>query len=108
LASDSKRSAEFTIHFISPIAIVSTFFAIPSPIIGFPRNILSFSIAVILYTVVLQAVLFFWRGGLSQQPWWNKIWKRAKALRNRDPGFTKKLEDGSTVLQRKATAGSFV
>jgi hypothetical protein len=108
LASDSKRSAEFTIHFISPIAIVSTFFAIPSPIIGFPRNIFSFSIAVILYTVILQAVLFFWRGGLSQQPWWNKISKRANALRNGDPGFTKKLEGGSTVLQRKAAAGSFV
>jgi hypothetical protein len=108
LVSESKRSAELTIYFISPFAIVSTFFAIPVPFIAFPRNIFSFFFAIVLYTVGLQAVLFFWGGGLLQQPWWNKISRRAKALRDGDPGFTKKTEDGSTVLQRKSTAGCVV
>jgi hypothetical protein len=107
LASDSERSAQLTVYFISPFAIISTLFAIQVPITGFPRNILSFSIGVVLYIVVFQAFLFFWGGGLLKRPWWEKISKRAKALRDRDPGFTKK-KDGSTVLQRKATAESAV
>jgi hypothetical protein len=108
LAIDSKRSAELTVYFISPLAVVSTFFAIPVPIIDFPRNIFSFSVAIVLYTIVLQAVLFFWGGRLSQQRWWIKMLRRAKALRDGDPGFTKKNTAGVTVLQRKATASCIV
>jgi hypothetical protein len=108
LASDSKRNAELTVYFISPFAIVSTFFSIPVPIIGFDRNILSFSIAIVLYIVVLQALLFVWGGGFSQQPWWNKISRIFKTLRGGDAGFTEKNEGRARVLQRKTTSESVV
>jgi hypothetical protein len=104
LASDSKRNAELTVYFISPFAIVSTFFSIPVPVIGFDRNILSFSIAIVLYIVVLQALLFFWGGRFSQLPWWNKVLKRWKALRSIDLGVRRKTEVRTTGLQQKATA----
>jgi hypothetical protein len=107
LASDSKRSAELTVYFISPFAIVSTFFAIPAPIIGFDRNILSFSIAILLYIIVVQALLFFWEGRIPQPTWWNKI-SRAKTLWNGDAGFTSKIEAGETVSPRRSTSGSTV
>jgi hypothetical protein len=103
LASDSKRSAELTVYLISPFAIVSTFFAIPVPIVSFDRNIFSFFIAILLYTVVLQVVLFFWGGGSSQQMWWNKTSRRAKALWGGNPGSSTKKEAGNTVLRRRST-----
>ncbi|OAL06614.1 hypothetical protein IQ06DRAFT_371770 [Phaeosphaeriaceae sp. SRC1lsM3a] len=102
LASDSKRSAELTVFFISPFAIVSTFFAIPVPIISFNRNLSSFLIAMLLYTVVLQALLFFWGGALGRQQWWQKLSRRAKAVLHGDPGLTTQ-QKGATVLQRRST-----
>jgi hypothetical protein len=108
LASDSKRNAELTVYFISPFAIVSAFFSIPVPIIGFDRNILSFSIAIVLYIIVLQTLLFFWGSGCLQLPWWNKVLKKLKALRSIDLGLKRKSEVRTTAFQGNATAGCVV
>ncbi|KAH7401887.1 hypothetical protein DE146DRAFT_444864 [Phaeosphaeria sp. MPI-PUGE-AT-0046c] len=107
LTSDSKRSAELTVYFISPFAIVSTFFAIPVPIVAFDRNLSSFLIAMLLYTVVLQALLFLWGGALGRQQWWQKLSRRAKAVLQGDPGLTTQ-QGGATVLQRRSTHSGFV
>lgn len=107
LASDSKRSAELTVFFISPFAIVSTFFAIPVPIISFNRNLSSFLIAMLLYTVVLQALLFLWGGALGRQQWWQRLSRRAKAVLHGDSGLTTQ-QNGATVLQRRSTYSSSV
>jgi hypothetical protein len=108
LTSDSKRNAELTVYFISPFAIVSTFFSIPVPVIGFDRNIFSFSIAIVLYIVVLQALLFFWGAKFWQLLWWTKILKTLKALLSIDVSLRKKSEVKKTGLQRRATAGCVV
>lgn len=108
LTSESKRSAELTIYFISPFAIVSTFFAIPKENMGFNRNIYSFFVAMFLYTVVLQALLFFWGGGLSQKHWWQKFSRRAKALAQGDRSLTSKNDAGVTLLRRRPTHAAFV
>jgi hypothetical protein len=92
LTSDSMKSTELTVYFISPFAIVSTFFAIPVPIIGFERNGVSFLIAMLLYAGFLQTMLFFWGGKLWRQPWWEKLSRIARAIWNGDGGLTTKNE----------------
>jgi hypothetical protein len=106
--SDSKRNAELTVYFISPFAIVSTFFSIPVPIVGFQRNILSFSVAIVLYSVILQALLFFWGGGISRQPWWNNISRRSNTLLGIHRDLKRQKEVGTAGLQRRATAACIV
>jgi hypothetical protein len=107
LTSESQRSAQLTVWFISPFAIVSTFFAIPVPIIAFDRNAVSFLISILLYTSALQALLFFWEGRLGRQLWWDKFSRRAKALWNGDAGLTTRNGAGNTVLQRRSTHSAF-
>jgi hypothetical protein len=108
LTSNSTRNAQLTVFFISPFAIVSVFFTIPVPIIAFDRNLVSFSISILLFTVVLQALLFFWGGKFWRQSWWTKLVGRGKAAWNGDPGLTTKDGDGSTVLKRRNTHAAFV
>jgi hypothetical protein len=108
LTSNSTRNAQLTVFFISPFAIVSTFFSIPVPIIAFDRNLVSFSISILLYTVVLQALLFFWGGKLWRQPWWEKLSRTARAVWKGGPGLTTKNGGRNTVLQRGNTHAAFV
>lgn len=107
VASDSKRSAELGVYFVSPFAIVSAFFAIPVPIIAFPRNLLSFLIATLLYSIALQALLYVWGGQLGRQPWWQKVSRRAKAIKSGHSGLTTQ-QGGVAVLQRRSTHSGFV
>lgn len=100
LNSDNTRNAQLTVFFISPFAIVSTFFSIPVPIMAFDRNFASFSVALLLYTVVLQALLYFWGGRIWWLPWWAKLSQRAKAVWNRDPCLTTKNGARKKVSQR--------
>ncbi|KAF2034766.1 hypothetical protein EK21DRAFT_56144 [Setomelanomma holmii] len=108
LASESKKNAELTVYFISPFALVSTFFAIPVPILGFDRNFLSFVIAILVYIVALQGLLFFWGGRLWRQAWWERLSRRAKAAWNGDSSLTTTNDAGVTKLRRRATHAGFV
>ncbi|KAF2684746.1 hypothetical protein K458DRAFT_487060 [Lentithecium fluviatile CBS 122367] len=71
-ASQSNGSvAEIMISAVSPIGIVSTFFAMPQRILYFKRNTVSFIVSVIVVTAVLQLLLIF-RGIGSRQGVWRK------------------------------------
>ncbi|KAH6441610.1 hypothetical protein HBI59_115730 [Parastagonospora nodorum] len=100
LTSDSKKSAELTVYFISPFAIVSTFFAIPTSIMGFDRNIVSFLVALSLCVIVLQAMWHILDGTLTRKTWWLNLVKRGS------PASTKTNESGA--LQRRNTQSGAV
>ncbi|KAF2266353.1 hypothetical protein CC78DRAFT_615163 [Lojkania enalia] len=89
----SGSNSELTVSVISPIAIVSAFFAIPDNIMSFKRNLMSFSISIIFITAVLQLLLFLKGGSLRRFHWWRKITtsKQREQLRGYTP---------SSILER--------
>jgi hypothetical protein len=108
LTSDSMQSAQLTVYFISPFAIVSTFFAIPVPIISFERNLLSFVVAMILYIVFLQLLLFFRGGKIRRLLWWEKLSARAKAVWSGKDSSITENKLGANSLQRRSTQAAYV
>jgi hypothetical protein len=102
LSSESKKNAEVTVYAIAPVAIVSLFFAIPTPVIDFDRNLFSFLFSILLYVVTLQSLLFVYKGKLRRQPWWERICRRAKAAYIGDPALTVRSGAGVTKLRRRS------
>jgi hypothetical protein len=108
LTSDSMQSAQLTVYFISPFAMVSTFFSIPVSIMGFERNIVSFVVSMILFAVLLQVLLFFREGRIWRLPWWEKLSGKVKAVWSRDDSSTTENKLGAISLQRRNTQAAYV
>ncbi|KAF2112430.1 hypothetical protein BDV96DRAFT_602337 [Lophiotrema nucula] len=92
----SGFNSELTIFVISPIAIVSAFFAIPQPILSFERNFKSFVISVILLTVGLQTLIMLKGGTFSRHPWWKTM-----ISKKQEPGPSTAGSSYSTAMRLK-------
>ena len=65
--------SELMVSAVSPVGIVSAFFAIPQPVLYFERNTISFIISVTAITIVLQLLLVLRGGRVRQYAWWKWI-----------------------------------
>lgn len=80
LMLEAYKNTELTILYICPITVVSTFFAIPTNIFTFERNVWSFIGGIFL----IMAAVFFLQivvgGRLHQQLWWRRLTRHVRAL----------------------------
>ncbi|KAH4416864.1 hypothetical protein HBH92_059580 [Parastagonospora nodorum] len=76
---ETNKNTEIVVLFICPVAVVSTFFAIPTSFLTFPRNMWSFTGGVILITVFLYLLHLPPRGRsghgwqLLVMAWWSRM-----------------------------------
>jgi hypothetical protein len=72
-ASKSNGSvSELMVSAVSPVGIVSAFFAIPQPVLYFERNTISFITSVAVITIVLQLLLVLRKGRVPQYACWKR------------------------------------
>ncbi|KAH7355822.1 hypothetical protein BKA66DRAFT_539677 [Pyrenochaeta sp. MPI-SDFR-AT-0127] len=103
LVMDSHKNTELTIVYICPVTVVSTFFAIPTPIMSFERNARSFFGAILVITAIIWVLRIFRGERFRQQPWLDTITSRAKAAWQGDRTNTTKNALGQTVIRRRRT-----
>ncbi|KAH3954660.1 hypothetical protein HBI81_077250 [Parastagonospora nodorum] len=107
LMVEANKNTELTILLICPITVVSTFFAIPTTSLTFPRNMWSFTGGVIFITVVLYILRLPARGsfGHGQQlsAWWGKVGALATAARRGDRENTIQTGSNPRLIRRRAT-----
>lgn len=73
-AKESGSITELMVTWVSPVALVSAFFAIPEPFGGFPRTGASFAWAYIVVFLVLQFLVINSKGQIRP----NTIWQKCK------------------------------
>lgn len=100
---ENNRNTSITMFYICPVTVVSTFFAIPTTIMPFERNALSFTGAVVLVTVVFGLLRLIMGRRIPQPQWWEKIATRAKAAGQGDRTNTMVDPSGHRVLRRRRT-----
>jgi hypothetical protein len=103
LARQGSRSGEFTIVIISPILIVTAFFAIPDPILSFRRDFLSFFISIGLVVLALQFTWLVRQGWFRRQRWYDKFMRRTNAMWHGDDSIVTTDEAGTKKLRRRPT-----
>ena len=102
-----SKNGEFTLLVISPIVIVASIFAIPTPVVAFERNGVSFIVSVALVMLILKLVMLLRGGWLRRQSWWDKLSRRTKGVWHGDPTITVQNESGPRVLRRRSTHAGF-
>jgi hypothetical protein len=80
-AQRNGTAADLTILAVSPLAVVSALFAIPTNVVSFTRNPTSFVISIAVMTVGLQLLLFLARSHIRHCKWWKGFTGRAKQAR---------------------------
>ncbi|KAF2252341.1 hypothetical protein BU26DRAFT_255701 [Trematosphaeria pertusa] len=73
-SKEKHRSAELTVLLISPVALASAFFSIPSPVFSFERNSTTFVVAVFVIFLILALYFPLTRVLVGFKQWSN--WKR--------------------------------
>ncbi|KAH3986030.1 hypothetical protein HBI24_037400 [Parastagonospora nodorum] len=104
---EANKNTELTVLYICPVTVVSTFFAIPTSFLTFPRNMWSFTGGVILITVVLYILRLPAKGRVShgqQLPTWRgRVRALATAARRGDRENTVQTGPEPRLLRRRAT-----
>ncbi|KAH6138817.1 hypothetical protein HBI55_126120 [Parastagonospora nodorum] len=107
LMVEANKNTGLTILLICPITVVSTFFAIPTTSLTFPRNMWSFTGGVILITVILYILYLPAKGRVShgqQLPTWRgRVRALATAARRGDRENTVQTGLEPRLLRRRAT-----
>jgi hypothetical protein len=99
----SNRNADLMIVCICPVSVVSSFFAIETPVIAFKRNALSFfGLTFLLMAVVLfLRLVMAWR--ICRPQWSNNVATWVKGRLRDARANTKKSAAGNTVIKRRKT-----
>jgi hypothetical protein len=103
LARQGSQIGEFTISVVSPIVIVASIFAIPDPVLSYPRNSLSFFLTIAVGILSLQVLLLINGGWQRRQRWLDKLYRRLQAARHGDETLTTRNAAGRRVIRRRST-----
>jgi len=80
----SGSIAELMVAWVSPVGIVSAFFAIPEPFVGKHRNGKSFAGAILILMGVMQLLIFFSKGQLQPRYIFRKVKDMKGQLQSRN------------------------
>lgn len=101
-------ATDITVLAISPIAVVSTVFAIPTNVLWFTRNFQSFSLSVLAMAVSIQILSYLlatWREHIVVRRWWNRL-AGCQMKGGRDTAETHAVERFNTTDHRPQSGGS--
>ncbi|KAI5377943.1 hypothetical protein J4E82_003323 [Alternaria postmessia] len=102
------NNSNFTILIISPVVVVSSVFAIDTPVLPFERDVLSFFLSVFAVGSLLWLLLRLKGGWLAQQGWWDRLLRRSRTVRRRRDSSIVTVHEGElSVLRRRNTHADF-
>jgi hypothetical protein len=103
LMLQSNRNADLMIVCICPVSVVSSFFAIETPIIAFKHNAQSFFGLTFLLTAVVLFLRLIMAWRICRPQWYNDVAAWAKGRLRDARANTRKNAAGNTVIKRRET-----